>query len=361
VGARGIEHERVGRGLRATFLAVAFVTGGATMVVACDRGGGEGAKSRAETSANSEAGGTTSTGKSVEIESSLEGLSVLPRRVRWTARTSLPADQVREVRFLIDRFRYWSDPSSPFTYGEGGASLAWVGAGAHRFTVQVIETDGSKWSEAVIARGRRTHRGRRFYGIWFRLSPAEQATPSPRRQLPHPTAVLIFLGRDSLWVGRSNLRAFWYDMWMGATPCTSDRKSFSVGPGSTASPVAGIFEATSARPTGGRPHTRGRSGRGDLLDGSTDATTTRKTSFSRPRESLVRTEGKSLKACGRELTKDRPPPEHAPRKELSSATRFPSSSRSILGSSRESGPKSVYSSQICVSIGTAGVTFGGTT
>jgi hypothetical protein len=34
-----------------------------------------------------------------EIQSSLDGFSILPRRIAWTATTSLPLGEVREVRF----------------------------------------------------------------------------------------------------------------------------------------------------------------------------------------------------------------------------------------------------------------------
>jgi hypothetical protein len=60
----------------------------------------------------------------VDIHSSLEGMAELPRHLRWTATISLPAEQIKKVRFLVDRQRLWLDAEPPYSYGEEGAFLA---------------------------------------------------------------------------------------------------------------------------------------------------------------------------------------------------------------------------------------------
>jgi len=60
----------------------------------------------------------------VDIHSSLEGMAELPRHLRWTTTISLPAEQIKDVRFLVDRQTLWIDAEPPYSYGEEGAYLA---------------------------------------------------------------------------------------------------------------------------------------------------------------------------------------------------------------------------------------------
>ena len=92
------------------FAAVAVVLGAA----ACDAGGDS------ERSESATSGRPASTVERVEVASSLEGMSTLPRHVHWVATTSLPAQEVKEVRFLAGPYRVWTDFEPPYTYGPEG-------------------------------------------------------------------------------------------------------------------------------------------------------------------------------------------------------------------------------------------------
>jgi hypothetical protein len=175
----------------------------------CDFGG-EGSKE--SSTAQSEA-----VHERVEIQSSLDGLSILPRRIAWTVTTSLPASEVREVRevrFRLDGLRLWTDPTPPFAYGEEGAELGtWMGPGRHRFTVRVIATDGSRTNETVIVRVRKTKTNDKLQNVWGRLPKAEQETPTPPGKTPKLMALAYFADRI-VSVGRSPDQAFAYEYWV---------------------------------------------------------------------------------------------------------------------------------------------------
>jgi hypothetical protein len=154
---------------------------------------GNGAKS-AGTGADSSGTPASSTGRDVAIESSLEGYAVLPPRIRWTATTSLSAEEVQEVRLSVDGYRVWVDFDPPYSYGEEGAYLAprWIAEfvksddGVHNFKVRVVATTGERWGETVGARVPKASVDRRFfpYGIWERLSAAHSKTRLGRRPIP---------------------------------------------------------------------------------------------------------------------------------------------------------------------------------
>jgi hypothetical protein len=137
----------------------------------------------------------------VEIQSSLDGFSILPRRIAWTATTSLPLGEVREVRFRLDGEGLWSDPTPPFAYGEEGAQLGtWMGPGRHRFTVRVIATDGSRANETVIVRVRKTKTNDK---VMERLGPAVEGrarNADPSRQDAQAHGPCLFRGQNR--VGR---------------------------------------------------------------------------------------------------------------------------------------------------------------
>jgi hypothetical protein len=131
------------------FAALAVVLGAA----ACDAGGDS---ERSETATSEK---PASTVEPVEVGSSLEGMSTLPQHVRWVATTSLPAQEVKEVRFLAGPYRVWTDFEPPYTYGPEGAWLvpAVIDHGAERpsgvrFEVRVVARDGRSWRKVTLAR-----------------------------------------------------------------------------------------------------------------------------------------------------------------------------------------------------------------
>jgi hypothetical protein len=185
----------------------------------------------------------------VEIQSSLDGFSILPRRIAWTATTSLPLGEVREVRFRLDGEGLWSDPTPPFAYGEEGAQLGtWMGPGRHRFTVRVIATDGSRANETVIVRVRKTKTNDKLWNVWGRLSKAEQETPTPPGKTPKLMALAYFADRI-VSVGRSPDQAFAYEYWVKGHTLHLGTAFFSGAPGKSR-PVAGWGAAGTQCPPG---------------------------------------------------------------------------------------------------------------
>jgi hypothetical protein len=170
----------------------------------------------------------------VEIQSSLDGFSILPRRIAWTATTSLPPGEVRVVHFRLDGKGLWSDPTPPFAYGEEGAQLGtWMGPGRHRFTVRVIATDGSPANETVIVRVRKTKTNDKLRNVWGRLSKAEQETPTPPGKTPRLMALAYFADRI-VSVGRSPGQAFAYEYWVKGHTLHLGTAWFSGAPGESA-------------------------------------------------------------------------------------------------------------------------------
>ena len=163
-------------------------------VSGCDWGGGT------DTEGSSSGLPTASRPPTPTVESSLEGLTALPARIRWTASTSLPPVQVKNVFFLVDGDRWWGDSTPPYTFGPPGAYLPvrWVSSlpsratghsgRTHEFAILVVTTAGDKWkSEPVRARTPPRAHVRppgfgRFGRDYFRLSAAEIANPRPPGQ-----------------------------------------------------------------------------------------------------------------------------------------------------------------------------------
>ena len=90
----------------------------------------------------------------LRVTTTLAGKRVLPHRVHWVARTSLPASQVAAVTFLIDGKVGWVEHRPPYTYGLDGNWLvtSWLTAGTHRFTARVTAKGGRSASSTTIAR-----------------------------------------------------------------------------------------------------------------------------------------------------------------------------------------------------------------
>lgn len=92
------------------------------------------------------------------VTSSIDGKTVLPHRIRWTARHTLPAIEVQEVDFLIDGKVAWIEHEPPYVYGDddgphrGYLVTSWLAPGLHRFTVKAVATKGRKATSVVRAR-----------------------------------------------------------------------------------------------------------------------------------------------------------------------------------------------------------------
>jgi hypothetical protein len=88
------------------------------------------------------------------VSSTLAGTNVLPHRIHWVARPSLPASKIREVDFLIDGRLSWVEHHAPYTYGYDGNYLVttWMSPGMHSFTVTAIATDRSRATTSSKAR-----------------------------------------------------------------------------------------------------------------------------------------------------------------------------------------------------------------
>jgi hypothetical protein len=177
-----------------------------TATTACDSGGSD------ATDASTAAAGTQE--RSAQIVSSLEGLEVLPARARWTVTTSLTPSEVREVRFILDGTRIWTDAEAPFAYGEDDAYLGtWMGSGRHRFTVRVVAADGSKTAETVVTTVRRTKRVP-FYGAYGRLPPSTEGQTRRRFGKWESFTAYLYFPPDwsGVWVGRSLDHVFAYEL-----------------------------------------------------------------------------------------------------------------------------------------------------
>jgi len=88
------------------------------------------------------------------LSSTLSHTRVLPHRIHWLGRPSLPPSKVREVDFLIDGRRSWIEHHAPYSYGYDGNYLvtSWLGPGLHRFTVVAVATSGRRATVSSRAR-----------------------------------------------------------------------------------------------------------------------------------------------------------------------------------------------------------------
>jgi hypothetical protein len=88
------------------------------------------------------------------VRSSLDGKTVLPLRIHWIAKPSIPALQVSEVDFRIDGRLAWVEHHTPYVYANDGNWLVttFLKPGRHIFSVSAVSTGGRKASETVTAR-----------------------------------------------------------------------------------------------------------------------------------------------------------------------------------------------------------------
>jgi hypothetical protein len=95
-----------------------------------------------------------------KVTSTLDGKTVLPHRLHWIARTTLPSNQIAEVDFLIDGKVRWIEHAAPYFYGQNGEGhqnylvTSWLTPGKHKFTVRAIAKDGGSATDTVVARVR---------------------------------------------------------------------------------------------------------------------------------------------------------------------------------------------------------------
>jgi hypothetical protein len=146
--------------------------------------------------------------KDVQVTSSLAGKSALPRHIRWIATLSEPTSQIDRVEFLIDGKTRWIDREAPFTYGGDGGYLVttWIKPGRRRFATRVVDTQGVKITQTVVARVRpSTQPG--MPGIYSRRreTAAEPCCRTGDRTLLLPPNLLLIAryGEDKQWHGHA--------------------------------------------------------------------------------------------------------------------------------------------------------------
>lgn len=104
------------------------------------------------------AGSAAAAKPAFKIRSSIDGKTVLPHRIHWIARPSLPGREIKRVDFLVDGKVAWVEHEAPYVYGEddgthrGYLVTSWLAPGRHRFAVRAVASDGRKATAAVTAR-----------------------------------------------------------------------------------------------------------------------------------------------------------------------------------------------------------------
>jgi hypothetical protein len=98
--------------------------------------------------------GVASRATTFTVSSTLSRTHVLPHRIHWLGKPSLPPSQIREVDFLIDGRRSWVEHHGPYTYGYDGNYLvtSWLTPGLHTFTVVAVATNGRRARVSSTAR-----------------------------------------------------------------------------------------------------------------------------------------------------------------------------------------------------------------
>ena len=85
------------------------------------------------------------------VTSTLDGVSVLPHRIHWQAKPSVPAADVTQVDFLIDSQLAWTEKAIPYFYGDDGNWLvtSFLKPGQHEFQTRLITVDGQTVTDTV--------------------------------------------------------------------------------------------------------------------------------------------------------------------------------------------------------------------
>ena len=204
---------------------VILALGVGLVVVACD-GGDQGSSTRS----SSETSAITRAVADVDIVSSLGGMGVLPRHVRWTATTSLPPERIKNVLFKVDARRIWIDDAPPFSYGEDEAYLVPASFGIRTQTRRAVMVTSSSFgcAEPTAQFGRkpfvRVCQNPRSVAVHLRwdLGPGgAQCTPRPEVSERSYTAYMV-INSFGLWVGRTYAQAFVYEL-------SADARRFHIG------------------------------------------------------------------------------------------------------------------------------------
>ena len=88
------------------------------------------------------------------LSSSLDGKSVLPHRIHWTASIGLTPAQLGSFAFQIDGKTRWIGNKLPAVYADGNGYLvtSWLRPGRHTFTIRAYARDGRIAADTVTAR-----------------------------------------------------------------------------------------------------------------------------------------------------------------------------------------------------------------
>jgi hypothetical protein len=83
---------------------------------------------------------------SFTVSSTLSQKHVLPHRIHWLGKPSLPPSKIREIDFRIDGRQAWVEHHAPYSYGYDGNYLvtSWMRPGLHTFTVVAVATNGRR-------------------------------------------------------------------------------------------------------------------------------------------------------------------------------------------------------------------------
>jgi hypothetical protein len=169
--------------------------------------------------------GLAAAAKPVEITSTLDGKTVLPRHVRWVATPKLPASQIQKVEFLIDGKLRWVEHEAPYVYGsdedglhKGYLVTTWLTPGLHRFTVSVIagNVSGTDTVTARVAPAPKVPAA--LAGTWQRTVPGPilaDADASSTNPAPGGTYTFTF---DPRWVKEKSPKPY-TPVTNGTQPC----------------------------------------------------------------------------------------------------------------------------------------------
>jgi hypothetical protein len=125
------------------------------------------------------------TGGSLSVTSTLDGLTALPQRIKWTAHPSSPA--VDEVDFLIDGQQAWIEHNPPYDYGNDGNWLvtSFLKPGPHTFTTKAVGTSGQEASDTVTATvSAASSQPSGLAGTWSRIVSAADVGKATSNQPP---------------------------------------------------------------------------------------------------------------------------------------------------------------------------------
>jgi hypothetical protein len=165
-------------------------------------------------------GASTRAAQPFKVTSTLEGQTVLPRRIHWYA--DAPSVKLRKIEFLIDGKVRWVELKRPYRFGDredhastidgGFLVTSWLTPGVHRFTARATAGDGRVAANTVTARVVPTPSPpAALAGKWTRtVDPTgapKPGTPGAPKDTPTPagTYTLVF---DKRWLQTRNPGTF---------------------------------------------------------------------------------------------------------------------------------------------------------